>query len=59
MTGDRGTSMTNAQKEARNLMLEDLHTIHSDIRLEAKKLNCEHELEDIKALLINYLLSLE
>lgn len=51
--------MTNAQIEARNLMLEDLHTVHSDIRLEAKKLNCESELENIKELLINYLLELE
>lgn len=51
--------MTNAQTEARNLMLEDLHTIHSDIRLNAKELQCEQELDDIKELLINYLLSLE
>lgn len=51
--------MTNTQKEARNLMLEDLHTIHYDIRLESKKLNCEQELETLKELLINYLLELE
>lgn len=51
--------MTNAQIEARNLMLEDLHTVHSNIRLEAKELHCEQELDDIKELLINYLLSIE
>jgi len=51
--------MTNAQIEARNLMLEDLHTIHSNIRLDAKQLDCEQELEEIKELLIDYLLSLE
>lgn len=51
--------MTNAQQEARNLMLQDLHTIHSTIRMEAKELQCEHELENLKELLINYLLELE
>ncbi len=51
--------MTNTQKEAMNLMLEDLYTKHSDIRLEAKERNCESELEDIKELLINYLHTLK
>jgi hypothetical protein len=51
--------MTTAQKEAFNLMLEDLHTVHPEIRMNAKKMHCEKELEDIKNLLINYLLSIK
>lgn len=51
--------MTTAQKEAINLMLEDLHTVHPDIRLNAKQLQCETELEDIKEILIHYLLSMK
>lgn len=47
--------MTELKKEAINLMLEDLHTIHGNIRERAKILNCEQELDDLKNCLIEYL----
>ena len=49
--------MNNSQKEAVNLMLEDLYTIHSNIRERAKILNCEQELNQLRDNVINYLKS--
>lgn len=36
-------------------MLQDLHIKHSDIRNQAKELDCEKELDDLKEDLIYYL----
>ncbi|UYA57664.1 hypothetical protein SCREM1_207 [Synechococcus phage S-CREM1] len=47
--------MTTAEKDALDLLLEDLHTVNSKIRLEAKKLNCEKELDSLKEELIDFL----
>lgn len=41
-----------------DLMIEDLHQKHHTIRILAKKLNCEIELDDIKDLLIHQLSSM-
>ena len=38
-----------------DLMVEDLYKKHTDIRLVAKELGCESELEDIKNYIINHL----
>ena len=47
------------KKQAIDLMLEDLHTKNVDIRVTAKKLGCEDELEELKLNLIEYLYSLK
>ena len=47
------------KKQAIDLMLEDLHTKNVDIRVKAKKLGCEDELEELKLNLIEYLYSLK
>ena len=49
--------MINHKNEAINLMLEDLYTIHSDIRNQAKVMNCEQELNDIRDNVIEYVKS--
>ena len=49
--------MTEEQKHAIDLMIEDLYTIHSDIRKEAKMFGCEPELLQIRDDVINYLKS--
>lgn len=49
--------MTNAQTAAINLLLEDLHTIHPEIRTEAKEQNCERELEEYKREILLYLIA--
>lgn len=46
-----------AYKTAIDLMLEDLQQHHSGIRLLAKELGCENELDTIKIDLIEYLYS--
>jgi hypothetical protein len=51
--------MNQRKNQAIDLMLEDLHTVHIDIRLSAKELGCESELEDIKSSLIDYLYTLK
>ncbi len=51
--------MTQKETQAIDLMLEDLHTTHHEIRTIAKKLGCEHELEELKINLIDYLYSLK
>jgi len=43
------------ENTAIDLMLEDLHTTHHEIRTTAKKYGCEVELEQIKCQLIDYL----
>ena len=48
--------MTNAQRTAINLLLEDLHTPHSDIRCEARQQECERELNEYQREVILYLL---
>lgn len=47
--------MNEHQREAINLMLEDLYTSHTDIRQQAKILNCEQELMQIREDIVNYL----
>ena len=46
----------NPQKSrAIDLMREDLHTVHHEIRCRAKGDGCEHELDVIKQQLLDYL----
>ncbi len=47
--------MTENYSQAIDLMLEDLYTTHSDIRHQAKFLNCEQELNQIRDNMIEYL----
>lgn len=49
--------MTENYSEAMNLMIEDLYTIRTDIRHQAKLLNCEQELNEIRNDVIEYLKS--
>ena len=48
-----------SKNQAIDLMLEDLHTKNIEIRMTAKELGCEKELEDLKINLIEYLYSLK
>lgn len=41
--------------QAIDLMLEDLHIKHGDIREQAKESKCESELDEVKECLIKYL----
>lgn len=47
--------MDQRKNRAIDLMIEDLHTIHSEIRCRAKGENCENELNAIKIQLLDYL----
>jgi hypothetical protein len=47
--------MTDQQKHAIELMIEDLYTVHSEIRKEAKMFGCEQELLQLRDDMINYL----
>jgi hypothetical protein len=49
--------MTDQQKHAIELMIEDLYTVHSEIRKEAKMFGCEQELLQLRDDMINYLKS--
>jgi len=49
--------MTEQQEHAIELMMEDLYTIHSEIRKEAKMFGCEQELLKIRDDMVNYLKS--
>lgn len=51
--------MNEQQKHAIELMIEDLYTIHSDIRKEAKMFGCEQELIQIRNDMVEYLKSYE
>jgi hypothetical protein len=51
--------MTEEQKHAIELMVEDLYTIHSEIRKEAKMFGCEQELLQLRDDVIEYLKSYE
>ena len=51
--------MTQKELQALDLMLEDLHTSHPEIRTVAKKLDCEKELEELKTNIIDYLYDLK
>lgn len=46
------------QIKAIDLMILDLQTLHSSIRIEAKEHQCETELEKVKAVLLNFLISM-
>ena len=48
--------MTNAQRAAINLLLEDLHTVHPEIRMQAKNEGCERELDEYKREILLYLI---
>lgn len=41
--------------QAVNLMIEDLYTRHTDIRVKAKNYKCEKDLDIIREQLISYL----
>lgn len=47
--------MTQIKNKAIDLIIEDLHTKHHEIRSKAKKEGCEYELDVIKNQLIDYL----
>lgn len=49
--------MTEIQKHAVELLIEDLYTIHSDIRKEAKMFGCEQELLHLRDDVVEYLKS--
>ena len=51
--------MNQRKNQAIDLMIEDLYTVHSDIRLMAKEFGCESELEELKVNLIEYLYSMK
>lgn len=51
--------MVNLKNQAIDLMLEDLHTKNVDVRVTAKELGCENELEELKINLIEYLYSMK
>lgn len=46
------------KNQAIDLLLEDVYTKHPDTRINAKKLNCEAELDTIREKLVDYLQSL-
>lgn len=48
----------NKQLEAIDLLIEDLHTPHSEIRMKAKKLNCDSELTVWQNFVLEYLQNL-
>jgi len=47
--------MNPRKTRAIDLMVEDLHTVHHEIRCRAKKDGCEYELDIIKQQLLDYL----
>lgn len=47
--------MTQKELQALDLMLEDLHTTHPEIRTVAKELDCEKELDELKTNIIHHL----
>lgn len=47
--------MNHQKSKAIDLILEDLHTVHPEIRCRAKGQGCEYELEVVKRQLIDYL----
>lgn len=47
--------MNNAKNKAIDLMIEDLHTAHHEIRIRAKTEQCESELNVIRCQLLDYL----
>jgi hypothetical protein len=49
--------MTQQQKNAIHLLIEELYTIRSDIRKESKIFGCEQELLKIRDDVVNYLKS--
>lgn len=49
------TQNGNRELEAIDLLIQDLNTIHSDIRSEAKEKGCEKELDGWKEEVIQYL----
>lgn len=51
--------MTDKKNLAIDLIIEDLHTCHHEIRIEAKNTECEKELDEIKNYLIECLYSLK
>jgi adenosine deaminase len=51
--------MTEQQKHAVDLLIEDLYTIHSDIRKESKMFGCEQELLKLRDDVVKYLKTYE
>jgi hypothetical protein len=49
--------MTEQQKNALDLMIEDLYTVRIDIRKQSKVLGCEQELNKLRDDVVNYLKS--
>lgn len=47
--------MNQKEIQALDLMIEDLHKKHADIRFQAKEIGCEVELENIKKYIIDHL----
>lgn len=51
--------MTDQQRHAIDLLIEDLYTIRSEIRKEAKMFGCEQELLKLRDDVVKYLKSYE
>jgi hypothetical protein len=51
--------MTQKELQALDLMLEDLQTNHPEIRIVAKNLDCEKELDALKVEILDYLYSIK
>ena len=51
--------MENKKLLAIDLMIEDLHTTHAGIRVQSLENDCDKELEEIKAALLEYLYELK
>jgi hypothetical protein len=49
--------MTEQQRHAIDLMIEDLYTVRSDIRKESKMFGCEQELLQLRDDVVDYLKS--
>jgi hypothetical protein len=47
--------MEDKKVQAIDLMIEDLHTSHANIRIQSLKLGCDKELEEIKIALLEHL----
>ena len=47
--------MDHQRSKAIDLMVEDLHRVHDEIRTKAKWQGCESELDDVKRQVLDYL----
>ena len=55
MSRNHQKQMTEQQRHAIDLMIEDLYTVRSDIRKESKMFGCEQELLQLRDDVVDYL----